>query len=170
MESLNLKMPRLRGHKLDSSLSIFERACQSETGGKQDRDLRNPGVLGHHRPWMNESKQSLWRRCFQFQGDKKPSQNQRIGSGAPKMPRLSASRHIGCPLLPLNKGVRECVGSSSLSCCSQTERGSNAQIWLAVKHLVLTSGNDTCPTLVLHNWASNPQGSSYFHKLTKIAA
>ena len=91
--------------------------------------------------------QSLWRRCFQFQGDKKPSQNQRIGSGAPKMPRLSASRHIGCPLLPLNKGVRECVGSSSLSCCSQTERGSNAQIWLAVKHLVLTSGNDTCPTL-----------------------
>ena len=140
-------MPRLRGHKLDSSLSIFERACQSETGGKQDRDLRNPGVLGHHRPWMNESKQSLWRRCFQFQGDKKPSQNQRIGSGAPKMPRLSASRHIGCPLLPLNKGVRECVGSSSLSCCSQTERGSNAQIWLAVKHLVLTSGNDTCPTL-----------------------
>ena len=114
--------------------------------------------------------QSLWRRCFQFQGDKKPSQNQRIGSGAPKMPRLSASRHIGCPLLPLNKGVRECVGSSSLSCCSQTERGSNAQIWLAVKHLVLTSGNDTCPTLGLHNWASNPQRSSYFHKLTKITA
>ena len=57
VESLNLKMPRLWGHKLDSSLSIFERACQSETGGKQDRDLRNPGVLGHHRLWMNGSKQ-----------------------------------------------------------------------------------------------------------------
>ena len=99
--------------------------------------------------------QSLWRRCFQFQGDKKPSQNQRIGSGAPKMPRLSASRHIGCPLLPLNKGVRECVGSSSLSCCSQTERGSNAQIWLAVKHLVLTSGNATCSTLGRHNRATS---------------
>ena len=49
--------PCLWGHKLDSSLSIFERACQSETGGKQDRDLRNPGVLGHHRLWMNGSKQ-----------------------------------------------------------------------------------------------------------------
>ena len=55
VESLNLKMPvHVCGV---TNLSIFERACQYETGGKQDRDLRNPGVLGHHRPWMNESKQ-----------------------------------------------------------------------------------------------------------------
>ena len=146
--------------KMSAGVTSLTPACQYAAEGKHDRDPRNPRVPGH-RSWDEWEQQSA--RCFQFWGDRQQAARWAAEeNGGVVVWKCHGCQRAGilAPLLP--GGIKVCARVLAGYVClpeqsspSSTKEAPTPKSGLAVKHLVLTSGNATCSTLGRHNRATS---------------